>query len=208
MNRKKIYIIIVAVAVIFVEVVAFLIFSNFMESRSANISALTSKNVDISKIPEMALTTLTQDQALVLAQKIKSPEPCFKIADSDKADLCVKLIAQYLQSSKSCAYITDKTAATVCSDRANFAKAVKDNSINLCLSIVDDSLHQACVQKIVDSKQLKQNDCNRLPDKEKKYCLNYIVYLNDATIFSSAKSKDDCQKIADKTTKQFCLEKF
>ncbi|HTW96121.1 MAG TPA: hypothetical protein VMD74_00485, partial [Candidatus Methylomirabilis sp.] len=150
---------------------------------------------------------LSQDDALALAKKNKDPLPCFKITKGGNAQLCVELLAQFLQDGNVCADITDAEVKASCVGRAVFEKAVSGGDLALCAQISDATLDQACLQKIIDAKKFTAADCVALPDKEKNYCTGYLAYLADNALFASAKSKSDCQKISDSTIKQFCLDK-
>jgi hypothetical protein len=215
MKDKKIYFLLLLPLVVFLGLIVFLVVSNFVKPKNINLKPLITTDVKKeSNTPTATVTSLATgdkiDGGKILenAKSNKNPAECLKIADKKYALACLQLLAQSLQDEKICSNIENPLDSAKCLDEVVYTKAISNKDISLCPKISEASLNQSCVVNVVQQNSLKEKDCQSLPDKEKGYCLDYLKYIADSVIFDTAKSADDCQKIAGETAKAFCLDKF
>jgi hypothetical protein len=216
MSKKNLYIIIISALAIFLLLVGFLLFINFLNKQKINISTTTPK-VSVQtgasqpvSAPIVSTTTTVAIGPLGEAQKSGDVAPCLSITKVDYKNQCVLLLAMKLANKNLCDNISDAQLKLQCVDQANEVAAIQGNKMSLCLDVVDPAFAQACIIGVVNKQAatVKLNDCEVLPADKKQYCTDVVIYLSSKKLFASAKSKQDCQNIPDGGLQQDCVNKF
>jgi hypothetical protein len=220
MPKKNIYFLIILAIAAFIIIVAVLLFMNYANQKNlaspnqikinSPVSGNERQNPDVQKktISSNVKVAATPVSPLDFAEKSGEAGDCLKSSNEGYKKSCLMLLAQYLQSSTTCLNLKSEDDQKKCADQAIYEKAIKNNRISFCLSIKSDELILSCVQGIISNIGAKKGDCDALPDKERKYCLDFLAYSADKTALQSAKSQVDCQKISDQFLKNLCSGKF
>jgi hypothetical protein len=220
MSKKNIYLVNISAIAAFLIIVAVLLFINHVNQKNPTIQSQLKNNSPVSenKKPDSSVqknvvnpdvkTLSAPVSPLDFAEKNGQVEDCLKSANENYKKTCVILLAQYLQSSSTCHNLKSQDDQLKCADEAIYEKATKNNRISFCLNIKSDELILSCVQRIISNIGAQKGDCDALPDKERKYCLDFLAYSADQTALKSAKSLADCPKISDKFLNSVCSGNF
>ena len=214
MLKKNINLIAIISLLVFLALATFFFVSKF-DSLPANLI----DNSDSSKQKDNNITNEGEDKFAPVSPEKDSPlgialderkvDACLNIDDEKVKNQCVILAAENIGDKDFCSSIEDKESSQICQDRVNYKQAVGNNNIELCLDIKDGVLNQSCILKIIAQEpNLKESDCDTLPEKEGKYCSDYLVSKNDYLIYQNAKNIKDCDDIVNQGIKDFCTEEF
>jgi hypothetical protein len=224
MPKKNIYLIVFTAVAVFLLLLGFLLFFNYISGRSANvlfshqaknqIADDQIKNHPPAGQPVVSPGVIRPDELassspLDLAEKYDDVSQCLAVKDNpDYVNTCISLLADHTKDGKICAKISDPAKSQYCSDRLAYYEAAASNKISSCLNIKTASLKEACVGSVINNTpDLKATDCVALPDLEEAYCLNYVNFSAAMSQLNSAKSAADCQSITFVEVKQECLKK-
>lgn len=139
----------------------------------------------------------------------KNIDGCLNIEDAESKKQCIALVAQQLKDSDLCKSLSEEDLINNCEDKVNYKKATTENDISFCLDIKNNDYSQSCVIKLIESKDdIENKDCETLPEREKKYCLDYLVSVNDYSVYNNSQKIEDCNAIINEGIKEFCLFKF
>jgi hypothetical protein len=219
MPKKNIYSIIISAVAAFVIIVVVSLFANYINQKNLLIRNQTGinhpapqNNQPNPSAPQNAVKPNAKIAVPVspldFAEKSGQAGDCLKSSSESYKNSCITLLAQYLQSSTTCLNLKSQADQAKCADQANYEKAIKNNRMSVCLSIRSDELILSCVQGIISQIGAKPGDCDALPNKERKYCLDFLAYAADQDALKSAKSRTDCQRISDIFLNSVCLGKF
>jgi cytoskeletal protein RodZ len=227
MTQKNLYLIIAIALAVFLLIIGFFIFSSFIGNHSAKFLTTNSNSgqsaSQIKKGDETQNPTPTSSMPVIKTSQATSSasspfdfakqngdvNECLKAVTVQDKNMCVVLLAEYLQDKNLCSNIKEKNVFNSCVDRATYQFALKNKKISSCISVSDAQLEESCVLTVINELQnIKDNDCEVLPDKEKKYCLDYLGRHKDQLLSDSAQSPSDCQVISDLGIKTLCAAKF
>jgi hypothetical protein len=194
-NKKKYWLLIIPL-VIFLALVIYLL--------TANLNKIPPPSENKKESPSAG----TETPAVAPIDNSGAVSACLKDGNQEDASICLSLLAQTVKDEKVCGSIIDAAEAEKCLEMTIFGIALENKDISPCSRISDFSLSKSCVSRVLESGDLKEADCQSLPDREKTNCLEFFKYAADIDIFKNAKNSQDCQAISDETVKIFCLDNF
>ncbi|MFA5248370.1 MAG: hypothetical protein WC415_03940 [Patescibacteria group bacterium] len=217
MLKKNIYFIAFGAFAVFIFLIGFLVIPKLIitpeikntADKQEDTKTVNTSSKQLTASSTAFLTEIEKNSPLRLSIQKGDTSDCSSIKEDDVKNQCIMLAAEYLRDKDLCLTIKDKKTTQNCVDRATYKKALSDNQISLCLDIQDSNLNQSCIIKLVSSREdVKNSDCDALPEKEKKYCSDYLVSASDYLTYQNAAKVNDCQKIVNPGIKDFCTDKF
>ncbi|MDD4901895.1 MAG: hypothetical protein PHE24_02050 [Patescibacteria group bacterium] len=208
MNKKNIYIIIIAAVAVFLMLfTALFVFNSLSKKVVINLPPGISNNPGGTKPPAVTGSS-SSAFPLDLAKKNNDISQCASYKIPKYIDQCIKLVAENSQNQSFCASISDKSLAQDCVDWVIRDQAVSANKISLCNQIKSDAINQNCVATVINNVSgIKRSDCEALPSREKPYCVQYFDFTDLMDQLNNAKTAADCQQISQPEYKNECLRR-
>lgn len=224
MEKKKIFLILVGVAVVACITFFFIFFLNYVVKRM-NISM--QGNSDSNKKfgeeivnSENASTTnengLSKEEQQIkdysekytVAKEASDSGLCEGIGTDEMIDNCILLVLRENLNIEACANLKNKDKISSCENMVRYEKAIKENSPSECDLISIPSSVNHCVVSLINNNGYKEKDCSLFSNDSSVYCEEYLEYLNQMELSKNPQSSSDCENIKDEPAKLNCLSKF
>lgn len=128
---------------------------------------------------------------------------CATISDKEKAEKCIDRITVLTKDSKHCDYFSNEPLEKQeCQDRASAFKIAESGRVDdilECRKIKTLEYPNLCLNNSIKNKF--NNDCTKVPDEIKDYCMA-------VNLVAIASTESDCLKINIENYKKFCLIKI